>query len=65
MNEGGIGLAGILGVVFLVLKLTGFIDWSWWLVLLPFWIGAAIWLFLIVIFFLALFVTPTRMRRRR
>jgi len=65
MNEGGIGLAGILGVVFLVLKLTGFIDWSWWLVLLPFWIGAAIWLFLIVIFFLALFVTPTRMRHRR
>ena len=25
----------ILGLLFLALKLTGFIAWSWWLVLLP------------------------------
>lgn len=25
-----------LGIVFIVLKLTGVITWSWWLVLLPF-----------------------------
>ncbi|MDA1509626.1 hypothetical protein PDJ86_22475 [Bacillus cereus group sp. TH36-2LC] len=29
------GLTEILTVVFIVLKLTGVIDWSWWLVLLP------------------------------
>lgn len=29
------GLAEILTIVFVVLKLTGVIDWSWWLVLLP------------------------------
>jgi hypothetical protein len=28
-------LFGVLGVVFIVLKLVGTIDWSWWLVLLP------------------------------
>lgn len=37
-NYGGIGLAGILFVVFLVLKLTGHIDWSWWWVTSPLWL---------------------------
>lgn len=37
-------LAGIalLGVVFVVLKLAGVIAWSWWMVTLPFWGGAAL-----------------------
>ena len=26
----------ILGIVFIVLKLTDVIDWSWWLIMLPF-----------------------------
>lgn len=30
-----IGIFGILGIVFVVLKLVGVIAWSWWLVLLP------------------------------
>lgn len=34
---GGIGITGVLGVVFVVLKLTGHIDWSWWWVTAPFW----------------------------
>ena len=33
----GIGIFGILGVVFVILKLTGYIDWSWWWVTVPFW----------------------------
>jgi hypothetical protein len=32
----------ILFVVFLVLKLTGTVDWSWWIVTLPLWIGPAL-----------------------
>lgn len=35
----GIGLSGLLGVVFIVLKLCGVINWSWLWVLSPFWIG--------------------------
>ena len=30
-----------MGVAFVVLKLMGYIDWSWWWVLSPLWIGAA------------------------
>ena len=37
MGDKGIGLFGVLGIVFTVLKLVGVINWSWWLVLLPFW----------------------------
>ncbi len=29
----------VLGVLFVALKLTGFIAWSWWLVLLPIYAG--------------------------
>ena len=32
----------LLGIVFVVLKLTGVIGWSWWWVLAPFWVPAAI-----------------------
>ena len=29
-------ILGLLGVAFVVLKLVGVINWSWWLVTLPF-----------------------------
>jgi len=35
-------IVGLLGVVFVTLKLLGVIDWSWWLVTLPFWGGAVL-----------------------
>lgn len=34
-SSGGIGFVGLLTLVFITLKLTGFIDWSWWWVLSP------------------------------
>lgn len=40
-TAGGVGLGGLLTVAFVVLKLTGFINWSWWWVLAPAWIPAA------------------------
>lgn len=42
-------LSDMLFVVFLVLKLTHYIDWSWWWVTSPLWIGFAIWLLLTII----------------
>ena len=38
-SSGGIGFAGLLTIVFIVLKLLGKIDWSWWWVLSPIWIS--------------------------
>lgn len=51
-SGGGIGVAGLLGVVFVTLKLCGVIDWSWWWVTAPFWGGVA--LFLAVVLLIAL-----------
>jgi hypothetical protein len=36
------GLPGVLFVVFLVLKLVGVIDWSWWWVTSPLWLLALV-----------------------
>lgn len=33
--SGGTSFLGLLTIAFVVLKLTGVISWSWWLVLLP------------------------------
>lgn len=37
-SSNGIGFGTVLFLVFLVLKLTGNIDWSWWWVTSPLWI---------------------------
>ena len=37
-NVGGVSVTGLLGVLFIGLKLTGHISWSWLWVLSPFWI---------------------------
>lgn len=40
--RGGVSLTTVLLVVFIILKLCHLIKWSWWWVLSPLWIGAAI-----------------------
>lgn len=40
--SGGIGFFGLLTIVFITLKLTGYIDWSWWWVLAAMWIPFAL-----------------------
>lgn len=36
-SNSGLSLTAVLFIVFLVLKLTGNIDWSWWWVTSPLW----------------------------
>ena len=47
--SGGIGFAGLLGIVFIVLKLTGVIAWSWLWVLSPIWMPISIGILCIII----------------
>jgi len=54
-SSSGIGFAGLLGIAFIVLKLTHVINWSWWYVTLPLWGGLALLLgFLLVLGLFAL-----------
>lgn len=41
-QSNGIGFTGLLTVVLVTLKLTGFITWSWLWVLAPLWIFPAL-----------------------
>lgn len=53
-SSGGIGFVGLLAIAFIVLKLTGYIDWAWAWVLSPIWISVSCWLVAIgVLLFLA------------
>jgi hypothetical protein len=69
-SSSGIGLTGVLFVVFLVLKLTGNIDWSWWWVTSPLWIPVALALsFFVIIFFVVILLlifgfTPEDLKNR-
>jgi len=48
-SSGGIGFVGLLTIVFIVLKLTGYIDWSWTWVLSPIWISFGLFIGFIAI----------------
>ena len=39
-GKGGMGFVGVLTLIFIVLKLTGNINWSWLWVLSPIWVTA-------------------------
>jgi len=47
--SGGVGLPGLVFIVFLILKLCGVIAWSWWWVTAPLWIPLALGLIFLVI----------------
>lgn len=53
---GGPGLPTLLGITFIVLKLTGVINWSWIWVLSPIWIPLVIFI-LFAIFLLVASIT--------
>lgn len=48
-SSGGIGFLGALFLVLMTLKLTGYIDWSWWWITAPLWGGLALLIFILVI----------------
>lgn len=52
-TSGGIGFCGLLAIAFIVLKLIGFIEWSWVWVLSPIWIPIVIVLVILIIIFIA------------
>jgi len=56
-NSGGIGFIGLLTIVFVALKLMGYIDWGWIWVLAPIWIGLILGFIFLAIALIILVVT--------
>jgi len=50
--SGGVGFFGLLAILFIALKLTGVIAWSWWWVLAPLWIPFAVVLVVVLCVFI-------------
>jgi len=53
-SSSGVSLGGVLFLIFLVLKLIGVIDWSWWWVFSPLLIGLGISLIFFIIILIML-----------
>jgi len=56
-NSNGTGFFSLLTIAFIVLKLTKVIDWSWWLVLLPFYGSIIFGLLIVGLIFLGVCLT--------
>jgi uncharacterized membrane protein YvlD (DUF360 family) len=54
-SSSGIGFFGLLTILFITLKLIGYIDWSWWWVLAPLYMPITI--FMVGFFIFVLYKT--------
>lgn len=61
----GIGFGGILFIVFLILKLTNVIAWSWWWVTAPLWITIALNILIIISIALFQFIIHRKKRNKK
>ncbi|MCS1384664.1 transmembrane Fragile-X-F protein [Lysinibacillus sphaericus] len=59
------GIAEVLTVIFIVLKLTEVITWSWWLVLLPAMISFSIYVLILIVKLGVIMVTAVAMKKRK
>ena len=50
-TSGGIGFGSALLLTFIILKLVGVIEWSWWWVLSPIWIPVVLLLAVLILLF--------------
>lgn len=49
VKRNGVNWAMVLTVLFIILKLTDRIDWTWWWVLCPLWISASLTIVILII----------------
>lgn len=64
-RSGGLGITDVLQIVFIVLKCLGFIDWSWWVVLIPLWINLGLIIIYRVIWIIHLTNMDYKYRKRK
>lgn len=51
------GVTELLTIVFIILRLTGTIDWSWWLVLLPELIALGFYFIFVIVYLVTIIAT--------
>lgn len=53
----GIGFVGLLTIAFIVLKLLGVINWSWWWVVSPVWISIGLVILILLFAFVGAMIS--------
>lgn len=51
-NSSGVDFIELLTLLFIGLKLAGYISWSWWWVLSPIWITLSIFVVILIIIYI-------------
>ena len=62
-NNSAIGFPILLGLAFIVLKLCKQIDWSWWWILSPFWVGPSIIIIALLVIWTIGYLKRKKLRR--
>jgi hypothetical protein len=63
-GSGGVSFLGLLTILLIGLKMTGYITWSWWWVTLPLWGGVAgLLLFLLIVLLIGIIIEVLERRR--
>ena len=63
-SSSGTGVLGLLGVVFVTLKLCKVIDWNWWYVTMPFW-GGLVLIIVALTVWLIVSIVKTIIKKRK
>jgi len=64
MKEGGVSFLGLLAIAFIILKIIGYIQWSWIWVLSPLWAGFAIAALIFLFFVFIIALTETKIIKK-
>jgi hypothetical protein len=59
-STGGVSFIGLLTLLFIGLKLTGYITWSWVWVLSPIWISLGLGIIFLIIFLIIMHIAKIR-----
>ena len=65
VNGGGVSFVSLLTILFIGLKLTGYIDWGWLWVLSPLWISGVLAMFFLFVFFVFFIIAKGKLNARR
>jgi hypothetical protein len=64
-SGGGIGFFGLLTILFVGLKLTGYINWSWWWVFAPLWIPTGVVVGILIIVLITFIIVSASEEKRK
>ena len=64
-TSSGIGIPTVVLIVFIILKLVGVINWSWWWVLSPLWISIGLWLTVTIVIYGGIAIAAWINKRKR